>query len=103
LVVALHQVEGDVAAARRRRVLHSGGLSRCGALCIFQFAIDAGSRLKVLGDYMSVDVLVGAASSGFCCGCRVEYSPIGQSCLWRRVVRLVSMPQSDWLELLSSV
>jgi hypothetical protein len=60
-------------------------------------------RRVTLGGSGRLNELVGAASSGFCYGCRVEYSTTGQSCLWRRVVRLVSMPQFDRPELLSSV
>jgi hypothetical protein len=52
---------------------HGGGgfrmavVFRCSAVCISRFPINAGLRLEVLGDYMSVDVLVGATGSRFCC------------------------------------
>ena len=37
--------------------------SRCSAVCILRFPIDAGGHLEVLGDYIVVEVLGGAAGS----------------------------------------
>ena len=55
-----------------------------------------GSRLKVLDDYMSVDVWW-VLRKGFSFATFVVQSYFGSArfVLWRRVVQLVSMSQSD--------
>jgi hypothetical protein len=70
-VVSLRQVEGGVAPARRRRVPHGGGLPDAVQSASFG-SLSTQSRLEVLGDYMSADVLVGATGSGFSCISCVE-------------------------------
>ena len=75
---------------------------RCGAVRIFQFPVDAGSRLEVLDNYMSVDGLVGVAGSVSAAFVAWTFSKPGRDRLWR-CCEAASMPQSDRSELLSSV
>jgi len=76
--------------------------SRCGAVRIFQFPVDAGSRLEVLDNYMSVDGLVGVAGSVSAAFVAWTFSKPDRDRLWR-CCEAASMPQSDRSELLSNV
>ena len=65
--------------------------SRCGAVRIFQFPVDAGSRLEVLDNYMSVDGLVGVAGSVSAAFVTWTFSKPGRDRLWR-CCEAASMP-----------